>query len=193
MLSCKLKQSPKKTMEFNQEYDRAKALKAFDDTKAGVKGLVDAGITTLPQIFVLPPDQHPISCDDNHNTYGFPRFKVPLVDLNDIGSDTCPQQKQTVQEIRHACETWGFFQVVNHGIPLDLMDKMIEGVRRFNEQDKEVKMQFYSRETMKKVRFNSNYDLYTAKAANWRDTLVCVMAPDPPQPEEYPESLRYTH
>ena len=27
------------------DYDRASELKAFDDTKAGVKGLVDAGVT----------------------------------------------------------------------------------------------------------------------------------------------------
>ena len=38
-------------------YDRLKELKAFDGTKSGVKGLVDAGITNLSQNFILPPEE----------------------------------------------------------------------------------------------------------------------------------------
>ncbi|XP_028104478.1 1-aminocyclopropane-1-carboxylate oxidase homolog 3-like [Camellia sinensis] len=41
-------------METN--YDRAQELKAFGDTKTGVKGLVDAGIAGVPKIFIQPPD-----------------------------------------------------------------------------------------------------------------------------------------
>ncbi|KAM7462959.1 hypothetical protein LguiA_031080 [Lonicera macranthoides] len=37
-------------------YDRTSELKAFDETKAGVKGLVDAGITQVPRIFHQPPN-----------------------------------------------------------------------------------------------------------------------------------------
>ena len=33
-------------------YDRESKLRALDETKAGVKGLVDAGIEKLPRIFV---------------------------------------------------------------------------------------------------------------------------------------------
>lgn len=39
-----------------QIYDRLSQLKAFDETKAGVKGLVDGGVTKIPQIFISPPD-----------------------------------------------------------------------------------------------------------------------------------------
>ena len=31
----------------DEEYDRAKAVKQFDESKIGVKGLVDFGITTI--------------------------------------------------------------------------------------------------------------------------------------------------
>ncbi|KAH1091328.1 hypothetical protein J1N35_018585 [Gossypium stocksii] len=71
----------------------------------------------------------------------------------------------------------GFFQVINHGIPLTTLDEMIDGIRRFHEQDKEAKKEFYSRDNSRKVIYNSNFDLYVAEAANWRDTLRCVMAP----------------
>ncbi|PHU21701.1 hypothetical protein BC332_06808 [Capsicum chinense] len=47
-------------------------LKAFDDTKAGVKGLVDAGITKVPEIFILPPKNRPESSDRCGSTFSFP-------------------------------------------------------------------------------------------------------------------------
>ncbi|GLU08144.1 hypothetical protein SLE2022_250690 [Rubroshorea leprosula] len=36
----------------NSAYDRSSELKAFDETKGGVKGLVDSGLTTIPRIFI---------------------------------------------------------------------------------------------------------------------------------------------
>ncbi|XP_022719115.1 1-aminocyclopropane-1-carboxylate oxidase homolog 1-like isoform X1 [Durio zibethinus] len=162
------------------DYDRAKELKAFDDTKAGVKGLVDAGVVTIPRIFFMPPEDILSAKLDDHDS-----FQVPIIDLRDPAAHA-----EIVEKIRYASEKWGFFQVINHGIPQDVMNKVIAGVHRFHEQPKEVKMKFYSRENEKKVRFISNYDLYVSKAANWRDTLYCAMAPNPPPPKEYPVACR---
>jgi isopenicillin N synthase-like dioxygenase len=33
-----------------------------------------------------------------------------------------------------ASETWGFFQVVNHGISKNVMEGMVEGVKGFHEE-----------------------------------------------------------
>jgi isopenicillin N synthase-like dioxygenase len=146
------------------DYDRAKEIKAFDDTKAGVKGLLDSGIKNVPRIFIRAPDELAMESK-------FPNvnFQVPVIDLDGIGSD---RHMQIVEEILSASETWGFFQVVNHGIPLDVLDEMIHGTRRFHEQDVEAKKKFHSREQTKQVKFHSNYDLYHSRTANWRDTLT---------------------
>ncbi|KAM1380513.1 hypothetical protein ACFX2I_022231 [Malus domestica] len=37
-------------------YDQKSEVKAFDETKEGVKGLVDEGITEVPRIFHQPPE-----------------------------------------------------------------------------------------------------------------------------------------
>ncbi|KAG5375623.1 hypothetical protein IGI04_040219 [Brassica rapa subsp. trilocularis] len=73
-------------------------------------------------------------------------------------------------------------------LPLDVMERMKEGVREFHEQDPEVRKRFYSRDpSNKKVPvYSSNFDLYSSQAANWRDTLGCYTAPDPPRPEDLP-------
>ena len=37
-------------------YDRESEVKAFDESMAGVKGLVDAGVSQIPRIFYSPPE-----------------------------------------------------------------------------------------------------------------------------------------
>ncbi|OWM72643.1 hypothetical protein CDL15_Pgr013111 [Punica granatum] len=67
---------------------------------------------------------------------------------------------------------------------------MIQGIRRFHEQDSEVKREFHSRDLSKKVTYFSNFDLYQAPTANSRDTLLSVMEPDPSSQEELPDVCR---
>ncbi|XP_059632379.1 1-aminocyclopropane-1-carboxylate oxidase homolog 1-like [Cornus florida] len=163
-------------------YDRTIELKAFDDTKAGVKGLVDAGVTNIPRIFIHPTENSEKSCNSSKTQFSF-----PIIDLNGVDKDKDPiQHKEIVDQVRDASETWGFFQVINHGIPVSVLEEMMEGVRGFNEQDTEVKKQWYTRDATKTLVVQSNFDLYTAPAANWRDTFNCFMAPNPPNPEDLP-------
>ncbi|PIA28373.1 hypothetical protein AQUCO_07000002v1 [Aquilegia coerulea] len=164
-------------------YDRQRDLKLFDDTKAGVKGLVDEGVTKIPRIFITPSDNlvtRPASDV---------RFRIPVIDLRGIDNDFT-QRTSVMEEILHASETWGFFQLLNHGIPLNVMGEMVEAVRSFNEQPQEMKAEYYTRDLTKKVMYNSNFDLYKAPATNWRDSLFAIAAPDYLDPEELPVAFR---
>ncbi|CAL5413529.1 unnamed protein product [Camellia sinensis] len=167
------------------EYDPKADLKAFDETKAGVKGLVDAGVVKIPKIFIRPSNDPPETPNSR-----LTNLQVPIIDLG--GIDGRDRRDEIVDEIRRASEEWGFFQVVNHGIPFGVLSGMIDGVREFNEQDLEAKKEFYTRDRNRKVRFNSNFDLYHAKAANWRDTLTISMAVPELVPEELPSACRDT-
>ncbi|KAJ6980434.1 1-aminocyclopropane-1-carboxylate oxidase [Populus alba x Populus x berolinensis] len=164
-------------------HDKQSQLKAFDDTRAGVKGLIDNGITKIPNIFVHDK-RSDVSSDisDQHAA-------VPLIDFEGIDEDRS-QRAKVVEGVRDACSEWGFFQVVNHGIPVSVLEEMIRGAARFHEQESEVKKEWYSRDYTRKVLYNSNFDLYQAPAANWRDTLSCVMAPRQPNPQDLPDACR---
>ncbi|XP_038715424.1 1-aminocyclopropane-1-carboxylate oxidase homolog 1-like isoform X1 [Tripterygium wilfordii] len=174
-------------------YDRMSEVKAFDETKSGVKGLIDAGITKVPRIFYEPPnnlDKINSSSSSSSGVEAVP-VSIPIIDFHGVNNDDDPvRRNRIVDQVRGASETWGFFQVVNHGIPATVMEGMKEGVRRFFEQDNEIKKRFYHRDIDKKVRYNSNFDLYSSPAANWRDTLVCTVAPDSPNPKELPSACR---
>ncbi|OWM68111.1 hypothetical protein CDL15_Pgr016311 [Punica granatum] len=163
------------------ENDRESQLMAFDDTKAGVKGLVDAGFTIVPDIFVRPPDR--LECAGEN------QFEIPVIDLAGVGSDPI-KHKEAVRRMGSAMEEWGFFRSVNHGIPASLLEEVIDGSRRFFEEDHQVKKKYYSRDFSKSVIYNSNMGLYTSPALDWRDSIFSFMAPDPPEPEELPQACR---
>uniref|UniRef100_M1BG68 Desacetoxyvindoline 4-hydroxylase n=1 Tax=Solanum tuberosum TaxID=4113 RepID=M1BG68_SOLTU len=169
----------------SSEYDREREVQTFDDSKAGVKGLVDGGVTRLPRIFLRNQYVAEMKSDSEIVT----KFSIPVIDFEGLGKSAA-QRADIVRGIKDACEKWGFFQVVHHEIPSIVMEKVIEGVRHFHEQDSEVKKEFYSRDVTRKFSYNSNFDLHKTRAANWRDTLSCVVAPNPPDPREMAEVCR---
>ncbi|XP_023748981.1 1-aminocyclopropane-1-carboxylate oxidase homolog 1 [Lactuca sativa] len=154
--------------------DRLTQLKAFDDTKSGVKGLIDAaagGPVDIPEIFIRPPDELAEDLELTRTS-----LRVPAIDLNGVDDMVgSSRREKIVEEVRHASEKWGFFQVVNHGIPMKVLEEMMKGVREFNEQDVEMKKGYYSRDPDRMVKFNTNYDFYMSTAANWRDSLLVDM------------------
>ncbi|VAI40794.1 unnamed protein product [Triticum turgidum subsp. durum] len=167
------------------DHERLRALKAFDGTKAGVKGLVDAGVTTIPAIFHHPPES---LADAPHHHRGHHQFAIPVIDLAGLGTPS--ERASVVGAMKAAAATVGFFQVTNHGVPESAMSKVLAAVRRFNEEPAEAKAPYYSRDPKRRARYQCNFDLFRSPAASWRDTLYMEMAPEPPPPEQIPPACR---
>ncbi|XP_061374537.1 1-aminocyclopropane-1-carboxylate oxidase homolog 1-like [Gastrolobium bilobum] len=165
-------------------YDRMAEVKAFDDSKVGVKGLLDSGVTKIPRMFYSVD-----KLDLTETSKSDSKFTVPIIDLQDIHKNSS-LHVEVLDKIRSACKEWGFFQVINHGISVHVLDEMINGIRRFHEQDAEVRKQFYSRDYKKKVRYFCNGSLFRDKAADWRDTIAFFVSPNPPNSEEIPAVCR---
>lgn len=51
--------------------------------------------------------------------------EIPIIDL------TQTSQENLISEIGNACEKWGFFHVINHGVPSDLMEKVENEAKKF--------------------------------------------------------------
>ncbi|KAK7395394.1 hypothetical protein VNO78_15951 [Psophocarpus tetragonolobus] len=162
----------------DSNYDRKTEIEAFHASKTGVKGLVDSGVKKIPTIFHS-------GINITENIASDSKLNVPVIDLRDIHNNPS-RHKAVVTKIRSACQEWGFFQVINHGILISIMDEMIHGIRKFHEQDADVRKQFYStsKDLKKRIQYSSNSKLHQDNFANWRDTVACSMAPNPPKPEE---------
>lgn len=168
-------------VEKSSNFDRLQQIKAFDQSQAGVKGLVDAGISRIPAIFVRPADEvagdYPVSGS---------QLEIPVVDLGG-------RREEVVEKVKRAAGSMGFFQVVNHGVPIWVLEEMLSKARAFHELPHEEKRVYYTREDHRKVKYTSNFDLYKSRSANWRDTMFCVMGPEPLDPLELPEVCRYCY
>ncbi|XP_039061771.1 gibberellin 2-beta-dioxygenase 8-like isoform X2 [Hibiscus syriacus] len=65
--------------------------------------------------------------------------ELPLIDLSQLGLEDEVEKESCKEEIARAANEWGFFQVINHGISRDILDKMRE------EQVKVFKQPFYNK------------------------------------------------
>ncbi|KAJ7564825.1 hypothetical protein O6H91_02G035200 [Diphasiastrum complanatum] len=89
---------------------------SLEELRRGAKALVDGGLTRIPDRYILPPHQRPnysqvLSCDN-----------IPVIDLAGLDSGY-ENRAQVITDIAKACQNWGFYQVVNHGVPFAVMQK----------------------------------------------------------------------
>ena len=85
--------------------DRLTQLKAFDDTKAGVKGLVDAGVTTIPAIFRGHLLQEGPKVSSSSSSSSTSLSIIPVIDLS--AADAVARE-EVVAQVKAAAETVGF-------------------------------------------------------------------------------------
>ncbi|KAK4774830.1 hypothetical protein SAY86_009765 [Trapa natans] len=78
---------------------------------------------TLPAEFIRPLAEQPTATTRH---YG-PVSMIPTVDLSET------DQEKLVQAISEACGTWGTFQLVNHGIPPEAINRLQSVGREFFE------------------------------------------------------------
>lgn len=71
---------------------------------------------------------------------------IPTIDLSPFSEDPGNENRQkkvdALEIIRQACSEYGFFQIVNHGVPVELMSRALELSRAFFECRDEEKLQY---------------------------------------------------
>ena len=159
----------------DHHYDRMKELKEFDESKAGVKGLSDSGIISIPRIFVHPPES--VSDTVKKPEDSQPPISIPVIDL--FGVNSLSDRPKIVDQIKRAAKEWGFFQVINHGIPLSVQNDTVSAVKAFFDLPVDAKAKHYKRLAGERgVTHASNFDLFRSAAASWRDSLQVRQLPE---------------
>ncbi|XP_030942926.1 protein DMR6-LIKE OXYGENASE 2-like [Quercus lobata] len=112
---------------------------------------------------------------------------IPLIDLSPIHSpDNVSAIEGLVKEIGSACKEWGFFQVINHGVPLEKREKIYSASRKFSALSAEEKSKV--RKSEKKV--YGHYDNeHTKNVKDWREVFDFtindpVTVPASPEPDD---------
>ncbi|GMI97378.1 hypothetical protein like AT3G13610 [Hibiscus trionum] len=99
----------------------------------GVKGLVDTGIETVPELYIVPVEER---FEPNEiSTHG--QGSIPVIDVSDW------DDPKVTESICEAAGKWGCFQIINHGVPSEVLDAVKESAHRFFGLPKEERSKYW--------------------------------------------------
>ncbi|KAJ0941775.1 putative aminocyclopropanecarboxylate oxidase [Helianthus annuus] len=73
-------------------------------------------------------------------------MEIPMIDFSKLDGE---DRSKTMALLHNACEKWGFFQIENHGVDKELMEKVKKLVNKHYEDN--MKPRFYSSDLVKTV------------------------------------------
>ncbi|KAK7349367.1 hypothetical protein VNO77_06682 [Canavalia gladiata] len=93
---------------------------------------------------------------------------IPIIDLQGLDASN---RSEVIQNIAHACQNYGFFQIVNHRVPEEVISKMVNVSKEFFRLPESERLKSYSDDPSKTTRLSTSFNVKTEKHANWRDFL----------------------
>ncbi|KAK6123221.1 hypothetical protein DH2020_043045 [Rehmannia glutinosa] len=88
-----------------------------------VQSIVQDGKVVVPPQYVQPPETRPQRNVEKRNNNYIPT--PPVIDLSNVNF--------VHEQLERACQEWGAFHVINHGVPVELLDEMRRVSRSFFE------------------------------------------------------------
>lgn len=68
-------------------------------------------------------------------------FSVPIIDISSLFGDDKDARKATALQIGNACREVGFFVIVNHKVPVKLIERVWASTQQYFDQPNEIKME----------------------------------------------------
>lgn len=147
----------------------------------GVKGMVDSGLSEVPEQYVQPPEERidKLTAIAHDN---------PPIDLSKLGG---PDHDQIVEEIARAAETLGFFQVMNHGVPVELLESLKDAANNFFGQPPEKKAVYRKGVSPSPlVTYGTSFVPDKEKALEWKDYISMRYTTDAEALEYWPQECK---
>ncbi|KAJ1254715.1 hypothetical protein BS78_K339500 [Paspalum vaginatum] len=127
----------------------------------------DRGINMMPDKYILPVSDRP------GEDLGM--VKLPVVDVARLRD---PRQRASVLEtLDVACREYGFFQVVNHGVEREVINRLLDVARRFFELPLERRARYMSPDVRAPVRYGTSFNQAKDAVLFWRDFLKLSSQP----------------
>lgn len=143
----------------------------------GVKGLSEMGLKSLPSQYIQPLEEIMINV--------LPQESIPIIDMSNWDD---PKVQDSICD---AAEKWGFFQIINHGVPLEVLDSVKDATYRFYGLPPKEKVK-YTKEnsSTKHVRYGSSFSPEAEKALEWKDYLSLFYVSEDEAATTWPPACR---
>ncbi|GFP89533.1 protein srg1 [Phtheirospermum japonicum] len=116
-------------------------------------------MSKLPSEFVQQLETNPLSASF---------AEVPVIDLSGLNGPS-EVRASTIKAISSACELWGFFRIINHGIKMSLIEEMMSVAGEFFDLSLAEKMKYVSDDVMSPVRYGTSLNTSKKHTLHWRD------------------------
>ncbi|KAL6964245.1 hypothetical protein U1Q18_035302 [Sarracenia purpurea var. burkii] len=119
---------------------------------------------------------------------------IPTIDFSLLTSGDPDKRSRVIQELGKACEEWGFFILVNHGLEERLVDAVMDACDEFFNLSEAEKKEFEGKHVLDPIQFGTS--MSAAKAQRvflWRDFLKVIVHPHfhfPNKPTGFSELAR---
>ncbi|KAI3880075.1 hypothetical protein MKX03_003896 [Papaver bracteatum] len=154
------------------------------DYQKGVIHVCNNGIMKVPDKYVLPVNERPVIELDQHKTTNLD-LKLPIIDFGKLQGSERPQVLKSLEE---ACENYGFFQVINHRIPQDILRDMMSVSQQFFDLPFEEKSKYMSADMREPVRYGTSFNQNKDGVFCWRDFLKLMCKPSSDALPQWPSS-----
>ncbi|XP_006340352.1 feruloyl CoA ortho-hydroxylase 2-like [Solanum tuberosum] len=128
----------------------------------GLKGLVDTNLEIIPNQCIQPKEQRLNKSQiDNQES-------IPTINLSNF------DDLNVEKSIQEAASKWGFFQIINHGIPIEVLENLKDAAHKFFELPAEEKVKYHKEKVSpgeSVLMFWSAIGEKDEKVLEWRDTI----------------------
>ncbi|KAF9599042.1 hypothetical protein IFM89_033387 [Coptis chinensis] len=139
----------------------------------GVIHLCDSGIKKVPNKYILPVIERPNRNGEEKKVENV-NIKLPIIDFAALQG---PNRSQVIKALGTACEEYGFFQVINHDIPHDMLHDLVDVVQRFFELPFEERAKYMLPDLRAPVRYGTSFNQNKDGVFCWRDFLKLMCHP----------------
>ncbi|KAK8561995.1 hypothetical protein V6N12_049050 [Hibiscus sabdariffa] len=146
---------------------------ANDEFQKGVKHLFENGVSKLPNKYILPVSDRP-NVQKEQPSVAKSNLRLPVIDFAELHG---PNRSLVLDSLSSACEEYGFFQVVNHGIPVEAIRRMIDVSSRFFGLPYQERAKYMSSDMTSPVRYGTSLNQTKDSVFCWRDFLKLVCNP----------------
>ncbi|KAJ8618315.1 hypothetical protein MRB53_014501 [Persea americana] len=165
-------------------HDEAELFKFIVNEGNGVKGLADSNIASLPPRYVHPPNER----IDPKQVIDASLYLAKPIDLSGLEGE---KKGEVIDTLCGAAEKLGFFQVVNHGVPLELLERSKKAAHSFFNLSPEKKAAFLKEKTpCRRVHYGTSFLPAKEKSLEWKDYLSMVYVSDEEAMEFWPHECR---
>ncbi|XP_059454766.1 2-oxoglutarate-dependent dioxygenase 19-like [Corylus avellana] len=151
-----------------------------------IKSQVESGcLTSVPPKYVF--DKSSSNCISSEAE------TIPTIDVSLLTFGTPDQRSKVIQDIGNACRDWGFFMIINHGVPETLRDEMLKGCQSFFNLTEEEKKEFSGKQLFDPISYGTSFNTNIDTSFFWRDYLKVWVHPNlraPHKPAGFSETVR---